>query len=141
MAIFSNLSAPQTTMSPREKVSAHAQLWKGWANPQPASRQSPGRPREGSGTRQVNMGQVAFLFLQPRLNRGSRKPQKHLWTCSPSPPQPPAPKVTAKVEAKKGKKHTHTKLRFGLKSSLSFLIFLKTVNYVIYDWSLADESA
>ena len=49
-------------------------------------------------------------------------------------------KVEAKMEKKKKKKHP-TKLRFGLKSSLSFLIFSKTANYVIYEWSLAGESA
>lgn len=154
VAIFSNLSAPQTTMSPRERVSAHAQLWKGassmmlskpgksTASIMPESCQSPGRPREGSGSRQLTRDRWHSPPPAPSQQRLQKAPEATVDLLS-IPTPTPAHKVTAKVEAKNGKKKKKkpTKLRFGLKSSLSFLIFSKTANYVIHERSLAGESA
>ena len=120
-----------------------SKLDKSTASIMPESCQSPGRPREGSGSRQLTQDRWHSPPPAPSQQRLQKAPEATVDLLS-IPTPTPAHKVTAKVEAKmeKKKKKKHpTKLRFGLKSSLSFLIFSKTANYVIYEWSLAGESA
>lgn len=110
---------PKPPCHPEKGCLAHAQLWKGassmmlsklgksTASTKPESRQSPGWPREGSGTRQLTRDRWHPPPPAPSQQRLQKAPEATVDLLS-IPTPTPVPRVTAKVEAKTGKKKNQT---------------------------------
>lgn len=79
-----------------------SKLGKSTASTKPESRESPGRPREGSGTRQLTRDRWHLPPPAPSQQRLQKAPEATVDLLS-IPTPTPVPKVTAKVEAKIGK--------------------------------------